>query len=198
MLARAMVGLVMLAAAGCASAGAAATSPTPAGCQARRAGQPTSHPVPRTVARRLPAGLFYVLAGPNDTSLNLWQVSNAGCERQLTHNRRGFGVSDFGASRAGVILSEAPTGVDQLARLGPHGPVLLPDGFVSTVGIDPAGRVVYIRPPTGPGRKNVFQVVVKKSYRSAPHVLYRQKATLIALRMGAETAHRHDRRGRCR
>jgi len=136
------------------------------------------------VARRLPAGLLYVLAGPNDTSLNLWQVSNTGCERQLTHNRRGFGVSDFGASRAGVILSDAPTGLDQLARLGPDGPVLLPDGFVSTVGIDPAGQVVYIRPPTGPGRKNVFQMVVKKSYRSAPHVLYRQKASLIVFEWG--------------
>ncbi len=184
MLARAMVGLVMLAAAACASPGAAATSPPPAGCHGPRAGQPAPGPVPRTVVRRLPAGVFYVLAGPNDTSLNLWQVSNSSCERQLTHNRRGYGVSDFGASPAGVILSEAPTGVDQLARLGPHGPVLLPDGFVSTVGIDPAGRVVYIRPPTGPGRKNVFQVVVKKSFLSAPHVIYQQKASLIVCEWG--------------
>lgn len=179
-----MVGLVMLAAAACASPGAAATPPPPAGCHALRAGQPASGPVPRAVARRLPAGVFYILAGPNDTSTNLWQVSNSGCERQLTHNRRGFGVSDFGASRAGVIMSDAPTGVDQLARLGPHGPVLLPDGFVSTVGIDPAGRVVYIRPPTGPGRKNVFQVVVKKSFRSAPNVIYQQKASLIVCEWG--------------
>jgi hypothetical protein len=123
--------------------------------------------------------VFYVLAGPNDTSLNLWQVSNTGCERQLTHNHRGFGVSDFGASRAGVIMSDAPTGVSQLARLGPDGPVLLPDGAAGTVGIDPAGRVVYIRPLTGPGRKNVFQVVVKKSFLSAPHVIYQQKASLM-------------------
>lgn len=183
MLARAMVGLVMLAA-GCASPGAVATSPPRDGCQALRAGQPAAGPVPRTVARRLPAGVFYVLAGPDDTSTNLWQVSNSGCERQLTHNRRGFGVSDFGASRAGVILSDAPTGVAQLARLGPHGPVLLPDGVAGSVGIDPAGRVVYIRPPTGPGRKNVFQVVVKKSFLSAPHVIYQQKASLIVSEWG--------------
>jgi hypothetical protein len=84
MLTRALVGLAMLAAAGCASAGAAATSPPPAGCHAVRAGQPAPGPVPRTVARRLPAGVFDVLAGPNDTSLNLWQVSNTGCERRLT------------------------------------------------------------------------------------------------------------------
>ena len=163
--------------------GGAATSPSRAGCHALRAGQPTTGPVPRKVARRLPAGVFYVQAGPNDDSLNLWQVSNTGCERQLTHVR-GFGVSDFGASRAGVILSVAPTGVDQLARLGPHGTVLLPDGAVSTVGIDPVGRVVYIRSPTGPGRKNVFQVVVKKSFLSARHVIYQQKASLIVCEWG--------------
>src|SRR6266700_3455634 len=57
-------------------------------------------PVPLNVARRLPAGVFYLLVGPNDTSTNLWQVTNTGCERQLTHNRRGYGVSDFGATRA--------------------------------------------------------------------------------------------------
>lgn len=181
MLARAMVDLVMSAAA-CAGPASADRSAA-VGCHASQAGQPAAGPVPRDVARRLPAGVFYVQAGPDDNSLNLWQVSNTGCERQLTHIRR-FGVSDFGASRAGVILSVAPTGVDQLARLGPHGPVLLPDGAVSTVGIDPAGRVVYIRPPTGPGRKNVFQVVVKKSYRSAGHVIYQQKASLIGCEWG--------------
>ena len=34
------------------------------------------------------------------------QVSDTGCERQLTHSRRGFGVSDFGASRAGFWFSD--------------------------------------------------------------------------------------------
>ena len=145
-----------LTAAACTGKGVAAMPPSKSGC---RAGQQGSGPVPRDVARRLPAGVFYLLAGPDDNSLNLWKVSNSGCQRQLTHVR-GFGVSDFGASRAGVILLEAPTGVDQLARLGPHGPVLQLDGAVSTVGIDPAGRVVYIQSPTGPGRKNVFTVVV--------------------------------------
>jgi hypothetical protein len=177
-----IVGLMMLAAVACAASGAAARPSPGAGCHALPGGRPAPGPVPRKVALRLPAGMFYVLAGPND-SLNLWQVSNSGCERQLTYIRR-FGVSDFGASRASVILSVAPTGVSQLARLGPHGPVLLPDGAVSTVGIDPVGRVVYIRSPTGPGRKNVFQVVVKKSYRSPPHVIYQQKATLIVCEWG--------------
>jgi hypothetical protein len=181
--ASAMAGLMMLAAVACAASGSAATPSPGAGCHALPGGRPAPGPVPRKVARLLPAGVFYVLAGPIDDSLNLWQVSNSGCERQLTHVRR-FGVSDFGASRAGVILAEAPTGVDQLARLGPHGPVLLPDGAVSTVGIDPVGRVVYIRSPTGPGRKNVFQVVVKKSFLSAPHVIYQQKATLIVCEWG--------------
>src|SRR5215813_6151240 len=130
--ASAMAGLVMPAAVACAASGTAATLSPAAGCHARPGGRPASAPLPLNVARRLPAGVFYFLAGPNDDSLNLWQVTNSGCERQLTHIR-GFGVSDFGASRAGVILSEAPTGVDQLARLGPHGPVPLPDGAVSTV-----------------------------------------------------------------
>jgi hypothetical protein len=182
-LSTAVVGMMVLAAASCAGSWRAATTPRGVGCPAPRAGQLTSGPVPRDVARHLPAGVFYLLAGPDDNSLNLWQVTNSGCERQLTHIR-GFGVSDFGASRAGVILSVAPTGVDQLARLGPHGLVLLPDGAVGTVGIDPAGRVVYIRAPTGPGRKNVFKVVVKKPFLSAPHVIYQQKASLIVCEWG--------------
>lgn len=97
--ARAVVGLVMLVAVGCAGSGTAASSPRVAGCHALRAGQPAPGPVPRKVARRLPTGVFYVLAGPNPDSTNLWQITNSGCERQLTHNRRGFGVSDFGASQ---------------------------------------------------------------------------------------------------
>ena len=62
MLARAMVGLVMRAAAGCASAGAAATSPTPAGCQARR----TNPACPASAAPGTPRALVSPQGGAHE------------------------------------------------------------------------------------------------------------------------------------
>lgn len=140
-------------------------------------------PIPEDVTRRLPPGVFYILAGPDPYSTNLWEVSNSGHERELTHNRKPYGISSFGASPAGIVLSDAIGGVDVLARLGPKGPVLAPDGHVGLVQIRPDGEIAYDRPPYR-GYGPYFEVVIKKNFWSPPHVIYKQKATLYVCSWG--------------
>ncbi len=89
-------------------------------------------PLPLKTLHRLPAGVFYLLAGrPNAYSANIWELTSSGQEVQLTHNRVGFGISWLSASRAGVVMADASNGVDELARLTAHGAQWLPAGQVS-------------------------------------------------------------------
>jgi len=155
--------------------------------QARAAKHSTDRPVPSEVAHRLPAGIFYLLAGPNASSLNIWEISNSGRERRLTNNRVGYGIDSFSASRPGIVMSDAESGIDALARLGPRGPVFSPDGHVGSVQIAPSGRVAYDRPASksyGP----YFEIVFKKNFWAPVHVIYKQKATLYAEGWGPRKA----------
>ena len=147
---------------------------TSSGLPATRARMPLS----REVARRLPDGVFYVLAGANAGSYNLWEISNIGNEIQLTDNRLGYGISDFGASPAGIVMADASSGLDRLARLTGHGAVFLKDGRGSAPDINPEGQIYYIRP--GYDKSHAFfDLEVKKSFAAAGHVIYRQHADII-------------------
>jgi hypothetical protein len=128
--------------------------------------------------------VFYVLAGPNPASYNLWQVSASGQEKQLTHNRASYGISAFGASPAGIVVADAANGVDELARLTSHGTVLLPDGHVSDPQISPTGQISAVRPPDDPGYAHQFQLDVKPSFHAHTKVIYQQRGSLLADRWG--------------
>lgn len=67
-------------------------------------------PMSPAMAKRLPAGTFYLLAGPDNISSNIWEVTSTGKEAQLTHNDRNFGISNFGGSTAGVVMGDGPAG----------------------------------------------------------------------------------------
>lgn len=110
-------------------------------------------PLPRSVARRLPAGVFYLLAGPNPASYNLWEVSDTGAESQLTHNSRNFGISAFGASSAGIIMADSASGLDKLARLTLRGVRYLKDGTGSAPAINPRPCRFCARDRDGGGRE---------------------------------------------
>ena len=128
-------------------------------------------PLPRSVARRLPAGVFYLLAGPNPASYNLWEVSDTGAETQLTHNSRNFGISAFGASSAGIIMADSASGLDKLARLTPTGVRYLKDGTGSAPAINPTGAISYVVPPLD--GKQDFTLQVRNSYSQPGHVVFR-------------------------
>jgi hypothetical protein len=137
-----------------------------------------SAPLSRDVARRLPDGAFYMLAGSNAGSYNLWEISNIGNEIKLTDNRVGYGVSRFGASRAGIVMADASSGLDRIARLTGHGVVFLKDGRGSAPSISSEGQICYIRPEYNKSH-TFFQLVVKKSFSAAGRVIYQQRADII-------------------
>jgi hypothetical protein len=174
------------------SSGTADTSSAPASSAAPSSVPPQSRvaaaqPLPASTRRNLPPGVFYLLAGRGLASLNLWQVTATGRERQLTHNRRGFGIDAFDASTAGIILADGTSSGDDLARLTPQGPLLL-----RKTGDQPAllrgsspdirddGMIGYVTPPSQSGSHtgNYFEIWTRRSFSGRGTVLLRQRHPL--------------------
>jgi hypothetical protein len=173
------------------SSGSADTSSIPAGSPSPSASPaPTqstaTQPLPASTRRNLPAGVFYLLAGRGLASLSLWQLTASGRERQLTHNRPGFGVDAFDASAGGIILADGTSNGDDLARLTPQGPLLLhKTGQLallrgSSPDIRNDGMIGYVTPPTSPGSGtgSYFEIWTRRSFSSQGSLLLRQRHPL--------------------
>jgi hypothetical protein len=146
-----------------------------------------TQPLPAGTRRNLPAGVFYLLAGRGLASLNLWQVTVGGRERQLTHNRRGFGIDAFDASAAGIILADGSSSGDDLARLTPQGPSLLrkTGGQLallrgSSPDIRDDGMIGYVTPPSQSGSRTggYFEIWTRRSFSGRGTVLLKQRHPL--------------------
>jgi len=97
------------------------------------------------------SGFLYVLAGPDEYSANVSEVDMTdGRTRRLTSNPKGYGISMFSASPAGIAMATAATGSDTLRVSAPSwtaGPSTRP---ASAPAIDSRGWVVASR-GTGSG-----------------------------------------------
>jgi hypothetical protein len=157
------------------------------GCSGPAPRSEPEQPVPAATLHRLPSGVFYLLAGsPNIYSANIWEVTRSGREVQLTHNRVGYGVSWFAASRAGIVMADASTGADELARLTARGPQWLPVGRArqpqiagQAPQIDGNGEIAYMVPPAnyGPAHDD-FAVWVTPSFSARGRIVYQQASGL--------------------
>jgi hypothetical protein len=97
--------------------------------------------LPARARAALGAGTLYLLLGPA-TSANLWQVSLVtGRTRQLTFNRNDYGVSNFSASPAGLVLGDASSGVDQVEIMRHDRPQPLGGGIGDSPQISGAGQI---------------------------------------------------------
>jgi hypothetical protein len=145
-------------------------------------------PLPAGTVRQLPDGAFYLLAGRDLGSLNVWEVTPDGRERLLTRCRPGYGIDAFAASRAGIILAEAAGGVENLARLTSRGPAWLRphgDGGTMLRGSSPAiradGTIGYVTPPGKSGSQGAradFAIWIRHSFTGPPGMLLRQRRAL--------------------
>jgi hypothetical protein len=84
-------------------------------------------PVPTATAKRMPPGVIYLLAGPLGHPppwASLWAFST-GRERLVTPGQAGRQIEGFGASRAGIIVSNGANLAAGLARWTRRGPVFL-------------------------------------------------------------------------
>jgi hypothetical protein len=126
------------------TAAACAAAMALAGCSS--GSKPHSDPagsavLPAGARAALGAGTLYLLLGPA-TSANLWQVSlETGRTRQLTFNRNDYGVSNFSASPAGLVLGDASSGVDQVEIMRQDRPQLLGGGIGDSPQISGAGQI---------------------------------------------------------
>ena len=145
-------------------------------------------PLPAGTVRQLPDGAFYLLAGRDLGSLNVWEATPDGRERLLTRGRPGCGIDAFAASRAGIILAEAAGGVDNLARLTSHGPAWLRqhgDGGAMLRGSSPDirgdGTIGYVTPPGRSGSAGAradFAIYIRHSFTGPAGMLLRQRRAL--------------------
>ena len=166
---------------------APASSPSPSASPGpSQSAAAAAQPLPASSRRNLPAGVFYLLAGRGLASLNLWEVTTGGKERQLTHNRRGFGIDAFDASTAGIILADGTSNGDDLARLTPHGPLLLRktgDRLALLRGSSPDirddGTIGYVTPPPpGSGSGSYFEIWTRRSFSGQGSVLLKERHPL--------------------
>jgi len=157
------------------------------GCSGSVGHSGMEQPVPLGTLHRLPAGVFYVLAGrPNIYSANVWAITSSGREVQLTHNRVGFGISWMSASSAGIIMADASNGVDELARLTSRGAQWMPVGRTGqpqihgqAPAIDDSGEITYSVPPSNSGpAHNDNSVWVASSFSSPGRIIYKQAGDL--------------------
>jgi hypothetical protein len=159
---------------------------TPAPSTPAPAGAGSGVPLPASTARQLPGGTFYLLAGRDLGSLNIWEVTPDGREQLLTRGRPGYGIDAFAASRAGIILAEAAGGVDSLARLTGHGPSWLRSGRVhggmlrgSSPDIRGNGTIGYVTPPDRRhGGQADFAIWIRRSFVGTDGMLLHQRRAL--------------------
>ena len=143
-------------------------------------------PLPAGTAARLPAGAFYLLAGPDLSSLNVWEVGPGPTETQITHNRAGHGIDALAASESGIVVADAAHGTDRLARWTRHGLSWLRHGHRGPliVGSSPDirgnGTIGYVTPPSASGahRNADFAIWTQPSFSSRATVIYRQRRPL--------------------
>ncbi len=143
-------------------------------------------PLPAGTAARLPAGAYYLLAGPGLGSLNVWEVGPGRTVTQVTHNRAGHGIDALAASDSGIVVADAAHGTDRLARWtrhglswlrhGRHGPPILG----SSPDIRGNGTIGYVTPPSGSGapRDADFAIWTQASFTGRATVVYRQRRPL--------------------
>jgi len=150
--------------------------PATSGAAPARETVAAGQPLPTVTARRLPAGVFYLLAGPALADLNVWQVNRGGAQRRLTDSHRGYGITGFAVSRAGLILARG----DHLARWTRHGPAWLRRGGSLIRGSSPDiranGMLGYVTPParSAAGRAAKFAIWVRRCCAGRGTVIHRQ------------------------
>jgi hypothetical protein len=167
---------------------AAGCSPVWASASPASHAAPVRLPLPRAVAKRLPDGVFYVLAGPRNVSFNLWEVSNTGQEIQLTHNPALRGVLDFDASDAGIVMDDSAHNGDYPSRLTASGEVPL-KGAADGQGpsINSAGEISYdVSTSDENGNPTGDKLIVMKSFNAPGRVVYQQHDFIMATSWGPD------------
>jgi hypothetical protein len=100
-----------------------------------------------TTTRELPAGVWYVLAGPNDQSANLWRLSRSAGQTEMTHNnKKDDGIDAISATEAGIVVANAASGQDTLDHVTRRGLEKIPGGHGYVPIITKDGRVMFAVP----------------------------------------------------
>jgi hypothetical protein len=120
--------------------------------------------LPPAAYRALGDGTLYLLLG-EPISANLWQANVAlSRARQITFNAPGYGVSNFTASPAGIVLGDAASGVDVPELLRGRRLEQIGDGVGDPPVIAADGQIAMEYPSdgakTGPGSLNRLVVGV--------------------------------------
>jgi hypothetical protein len=133
--------------------------------------------LPARAAAALGTGVLYVDAGPDPTSTNLWQIDlPSGKALQLTHNPRQYGVSNFHASTAGLVMGDAATSVDVLDALWNGKVIQIGDGNGDAPIINNQGQIAnQLDPPDLNKPGGYFSIILRNNAHSLPRVIYRER-----------------------
>ena len=139
------------------------------------------YPVPEAIAGHLPRGVFYLYAGLPGQHLplaGLWEIDN-GQERLVTRGQAGRQVDLFGASPAGIIVSDNARISAGLARWTATGPAWLHPAREPGIDIDgqaPAisatGEIAYLVPPQGNSGAGDGSIWIRQTWTGADKRIY--------------------------
>jgi hypothetical protein len=144
--------------------------------------------LPSEVKAELEQGYFYALAG-NPSSANVWEIDLAtSVSRQITTNPENYGVSWMSASLKGVVLADARTGVDVLARFSEGRIVPLREGHAGAPVIAESGQITYVAIPNRVRQNGPqdFRLMLKNGVNDDARVLYEQELDLGGSAWGPE------------
>jgi hypothetical protein len=132
-------------------------------------------PLPESTARKMPPGVFYLLAGPTGGSswASVFAVSRHG-EKIVTQGESGHWIEAFAASRRGMAVSAVSGLYAALAHWTRIGPVLLhpagkPKASINAIDMDisPDGALAYL---LGGG---ISEIWARSSWAGRDHLVRR-------------------------
>jgi hypothetical protein len=136
-------------------------------------------PMPVSTARRLPPGIFYVLAEVSGSDSNIWEVTRAGIEKQVSH---GAPVQEFAISSTGIVAGAVTEFGEVLTRVTTGGMVIVrphPGSHdeipAQAIDMSPQGQITYFVPP-GYAGKHTYRIMFQPSVSKPPRVIFQQRS----------------------
>jgi hypothetical protein len=172
----AAAGLLTAASTGCAGSAAPKGTANPA---RRTSASASRFPMPVSTARHLPPGVFYLLADVSGSDSNIWEVTRAGVEKQIS---QGPPVQEFAISSKGIIAGAVTENGEVLTRVTAKGMVLVhprpgsqQEIPAQAMDMNPRGQITYFVPP-GYAGKHTYRIMLQPSVNKPPRVIFEQRS----------------------
>jgi hypothetical protein len=122
-------------------------------------------------------GVLYALIGPIGSG-NVWMLdADERSATQLTHNPEQYGISNFDASSAGLVMGDAASGIDLITvyENGRARDIAAGGLDGGDPAISPSGTLAYVGIPAGNSSDDSWQILTTDLSGASPRLLFEQR-----------------------